>query len=210
MVSIKICGVRETATCDLLLKLRVNWVGLVFYPASPRFLSVTQARQLPDYGKEGLLRVGLFVRPKLDDIKRILDKVRLDILQLYCSDKQAETIREEIGLPVWLARGVKTRDNLLEPCQVDGMVIEAPFYESDTRPGGNGRKFDWSLTKNWNPAKPWLLAGGLTPDNVQEAIQQSGAEAIDVSSGVESEPGKKDPILIQHFVKNARQEYNCE
>ena len=90
------------------------------------------------------------------------------------------------------------------------MVIEAPFYESDTRPGGNGRKFDWSLTKNWNPAKPWLLAGGLTPDNVQEAIQQSGAEAIDVSSGVESEPGKKDPILIQQFVKNARQEYNCE
>ncbi|MBI0066168.1 phosphoribosylanthranilate isomerase [Commensalibacter sp. M0134] len=210
MVSIKICGVRETATCDLLLKLRVNWVGLVFYPASPRFLSVTQARQLPDYGKEGLLRVGLFVRPKLDDIRRILDKVRLDILQLYCSDKQAAIIREEIGLPVWLAKGVKTRDDLLEPCQVDGMVIEAPFYESDTRPGGNGRKFDWSLTKNWNPAKPWLLAGGLTPDNVQEAIQQSGTEAIDVSSGVESEPGKKDPILIQHFVKNARQEYNCE
>ena len=195
MVSIKICGVRETATCDLLLKLRVNWVGLVFYPASPRFLSVTQARQLPDYGKEGLLRVGLFVRPKLDDIRRILDKVRLDILQLYCSDKQAAIIREEIGLPVWLARGVKTRDDLLEPCQVDGMVIEAPFYESDTRPGGNGRKFDWSLTKNWNPAKPWLLAG---------------TDAIDVSSGVESEPGKKDPILIQHFVKNARQEYNCE
>lgn len=86
MVSIKICGVRETATCDLLLKLRVNWVGLVFYPASPRFLSVTQARQLPDYGKEGLLRVGLFVRPKLDDIRRILDKVRLDVLQLYCSE----------------------------------------------------------------------------------------------------------------------------
>jgi len=160
MVSIKICGVRETATCDLLLKLRVNWVGLVFYPASPRFLSVTQARQLPDYGKEGLLRVGLFVRPKLDDIKRILDKVRLDILQLYCSDKQAETIREEIGLPVWLARGVKTRDDLLEPCQVDGMVIEAPFYESDTRPGGNGRKFDWSLTKNWNPAKPCFALCG--------------------------------------------------
>ena len=210
MVSIKICGVRETATCDLLLKLRVNWVGLVFYPASPRFLSVTQARQLPDYGKEGLLRVGLFVRPKLDDIKRILDKVRLDILQLYCSDKQAAIIREEIGLPVWLARGVKTRDDLLEPSQIDGMVIEAPFYESDTRPGGNGRKFDWSLTKNWNPANPWLLAGGLTPDNVQEAIQQSGTEAIDVSSGVESEPGKKDPILIQQFVKNARQEYNCE
>lgn len=205
MVAIKICGVNEAETCDLLVSLQVDWVGLVFYPASPRFLSLSQAMQLPDYGKEGLLRVGLFVKPELDDIRKILDHVRLDILQLYCPDKQAEIIREEFHLPVWLARGVKTRQDLLQPCPVDGMVTEAPCYDSDTRPGGNGRQFDWSLMKNWHAAKPWLLAGGLTPDNVQTAIQQSSAQAVDVSSGVEAEPGKKDPGLIQRFVENARQ-----
>ncbi len=204
MTAIKICGVKDLATYDLLAELQVNWVGLVFYPASPRFLSLSQAAQLPDYRNEGLLRVGLFVKPELEDIQRVIEKIHLDILQVYCPDEQAEFIRETFKIPVWIAKGIKTHQDLLRSCTVDGMVMEAPSYQSDTRPGGNGRQFDWSLTKTWKSVKPWLLAGGLTPDNIQEAIRISGAKAVDVSSGVEFKKGVKDLKLIRRFVMNAR------
>lgn len=205
---IKICGVKEARICDLLVELRVNWIGFVFYPASPRYLTLSQAKNLPDYKRDGLLRVGLFVRPELDVIKRTLETVRLDILQLYTSEEEALMIKRTFNMPVWLAKGIQTYHDLPRHCPVDGMVIEAPHNALDTRPGGNGRTFDWSLSKNWQAPKPWLLAGGLSPDNVQRAIQQSNAPAVDVSSGVESEQGIKDPLLIRNFVKNARKNKN--
>lgn len=204
-VAIKICGVREPAVYDLVTELRVKWVGLVFHPASPRYLTAVQASQLPDYRQQGPLRVGLFVRSDLDEIKRVLDKVRLDILQLYVSESQAIRIRQELDIPVWLAKGIGKREDLPTSCAVDGMVIEAPAYASDRMPGGNGRVFDWSLTVDWPAPRPWLLAGGLNPDNVRQAIQISRTQAVDVSSGVESERGVKDPVLIRNFVENVRQ-----
>lgn len=204
MTAIKICGVKEAHTYDLLVELKVDWVGLVFYPPSPRYIAMDQARQLPDYKNQGLLRVGLFVKPTLDDIKAVLDKINLDILQLYTSLEIAQKIRDEFGIPVWLAKGVQTVSDLPTNCSVDGLVIEAPSNQSDSRPGGNGRAFDWQLTSGWHSPKPWLLAGGLTPENVTQAIQQSGTQAVDVSSGVERQKGEKDPSLIKQFVKNIR------
>ncbi|MDI2112956.1 phosphoribosylanthranilate isomerase [Commensalibacter nepenthis] len=204
MTGIKICGVKEPATYDLLIKLKVNWVGLVFYEPSPRFISMGQVRQLPDYHNEGLLRVGLFVKPTVDEVRRVLDTVRLDILQLYTSLEVAHTIREACDIPVWLAKGIKERSDLPKTCSVDGLVIETPSNHSDLRPGGNGRTFDWRLTSTWDIPKPWLLAGGLTPDNVGQAIQQSGAKAVDVSSGVERHKGEKDSTLIRQFVETIR------
>lgn len=204
MTAVKICGVKDAATCDLLLELKVNWVGLVFYPPSPRYITIDQACQLPDYKNNNLLRVGLFVKPTLDDIARVLDKVHLDVLQLYTSVEMAKIIRNQCGLPTWLAQGIQTITDLPNKCDVDGLVMEAPCNQSDSRPGGNGRAFDWRLTCGWQAPKPWLLAGGLTPDNVQEAIKQSGAKAVDVSSGVERNKGDKDHLLIRQFVENVR------
>lgn len=204
MTAIKICGVKDAKIYDLLVELQVNWIGLVFYPASPRYLTLSQASQLPDYNKDGLLRVGLFVKPEMDDIRKTLDKIRLDVLQLYTTEEKALAVQQEFGLPVWLAKGIKTRQDLPVTCRVDGMIIEAPTSDADTRPGGNGRIFDWSLPADWHAPKPWLLAGGLTPENVQNAIQQSNALAVDVSSGVEIERGVKDSLLIQRFVEKIR------
>lgn len=204
MTAIKICGVKEAHTYDLLAELKVDWVGLVFYPPSPRYITMDQARQLPDYKNQGLLRVGLFVKPTLDDIKAVLDKINLDILQLYTSLETAQIIRDELGIPVWLAKGVQTISDLPINGSVDGFVIEAPSNQSDSRPGGNGRTFDWQLTSGWHSPKPWLLAGGLTSENVTQAIQQSGTKAVDVSSGVEHQKGKKDSGLIKQFVENIR------
>lgn len=204
MTAIKICGVKKAETYDLLLELKVNWAGLVFYPPSPRYITSDQARSLPDYKNYGLSKVGLFVKPTLDGIAKVLDKVQLDILQLYTSAEMAITIREEFGLPVWLARGVQSVADLPSNDNVDGLVIEAPASQSDSRPGGNGRTFDWRLTAGWKAPKPWLLAGGLTPKNVTQAMKDSCAKAVDVSSGVEHQKGEKDSALIREFVKNIR------
>lgn len=204
MTAIKICGVKEEETYDLLLELKVNWAGLVFYPPSPRYIPPDQARSLPNYNKYGLLKVGLFVKPTLDYITKVLDKVQLDILQLYTSAEMAIIIRDQLGLPVWVAQGVQSIANLPNDCDVDGLVIEAPSRQSDSHPGGNGRAFDWKLTAGWQAPKPWLLAGGLTPKNVVQAIKHSGAKAVDVSSGVECQKGQKDLALIREFVKNIR------
>ncbi|CAI3948705.1 Phosphoribosylanthranilate isomerase (TrpF) (PDB:1DL3) [Commensalibacter communis] len=204
MTAIKICGVKDPEIYELLATLKVNWVGLVFYESSPRFISIDQVRQLPDYYNEGISRVGLFVKPTLDEVKRVLETVRLDILQLYTTPEIARTIRETFDIPVWLAKGIQKRSDLPETCSIDGLVIEAPPNHSDSRPGGNGRTFDWQLTSAWNAPKPWLLAGGLTPENVVQAIQQSGAKAVDVSSGVERRKGEKDPTLIRQFIQNIR------
>ncbi|MDI2091029.1 phosphoribosylanthranilate isomerase [Commensalibacter oyaizuii] len=204
MTAIKICGVKDSATYDLLAELQVNWVGIVFYPPSPRYIEPSQAALLPDYKADGLQRVGLFVKPTVDDIRRILDYVHLDVLQLYTSMENASVIQTIFGIPVWVAKGVKSRADLPTSCPVTGMVIEAPANQSDSRPGGNGRVFDWQLTKNWQAPRPWLLAGGLTPENVTTAIVEAQALAVDVSSGVERCMGEKDPVLIRSFVENIR------
>ncbi|EUK17746.1 phosphoribosylanthranilate isomerase [Commensalibacter papalotli (ex Servin-Garciduenas et al. 2014)] len=202
MSAIKVCGIKTAETYDLLLELNVNWAGLVFYPPSPRYITLDQARQLPDYKNHGLLKVGLFVKPTLDDIAKVLDHVHLDILQLYTSTQMIKTIRNHFGLPVWLAQGIRTVCDLPDNYDVDGLVIEAPSHQSDLHPGGNGRTFDWQLTSGWQAPRPWLLAGGLTPTNVTQAIKQSGARAVDVSSGVERQKGEKDHALIREFVGN--------
>jgi phosphoribosylanthranilate isomerase len=130
------------------------------------------------------------------------------VLQVYGDPALARAIRQQFGLPVWLARGVSTRADLAAAAQaaagLDGMVIESKPPPGATRPGGNATALDWSLLAGWNPPLPWLLAGGLEPYNVAEAIARSGAQGVDVSSGVESAPGVKDTALIRAFIKSSR------
>ncbi|WP_338329477.1 phosphoribosylanthranilate isomerase [Commensalibacter sp. Nvir] len=206
MIAIKVCGIKEENHYELLAKLNVDWVGLVFYPPSPRYITPEQASHLPDFKQQGLQRVGLFVHPDEEEIETVLEKVRLDVLQLYTSLEQACFIRKRFNIPVWLSKGIKRFSDLPTSCPLDGLVIEAPASKTDTRPGGNSKQFDWRITQSWRAPKPWVLAGGLNCRNVDRAISLSGTRAVDVSSGVENQLGIKDSQLIQNFVTKVR---NC-
>lgn len=204
-VRVKICGLRDEAGLDAACAAGADWVGFVFFARSPRHVTAEVAgRLVRGMPGDGPRRIGLFVRPSDDEIRHVLDHVPLDGIQIYDDASRAMAVREHFGLPVWLASGIASRADLPTGCGVDAMVIESRAPAGSDRPGGNARTFDWTLTAGWQAPAPWLLAGGLTPDNVQTAIRQSGARAVDVSSGVESAPGVKSPELIHAFVRAAR------
>ncbi len=207
-VDVKICGltrVEDIKACDAL---GARWVGLVFHPASPRFISPECAAALhaavPPPAQGGPLRVGLFVRPTYMDVLTILRHVPLDVLQLYTDENTAIHLKNTTGKQVWLARGISNKEDLPHSTAMDGYVIEAPAQAGDNRPGGLGRSFDWKLTDQWHAPAPWLLAGGLTPDNVAKAVFTSKTRAVDVSSGVEDSPGIKSTAKIRAFIKNSQ------
>ncbi len=205
MIRVKICGVNDAAAFDATVAAGADWLGFVFFAASPRAVSPAQAAALSARRAGGPLRVGLFVEPTDAEIASVLGAVRLDLLQLYVTAPRAADVRSKFGLPVWRAVGMTQPADLpAEAGGVDGFVVEPKPPPEATRPGGNATALDWSLLAGWRAPAPWLLAGGLTPGNVAEAIRSSGAPAVDVSSGVESRRGVKDPKLIAAFVAAAR------
>ncbi|MGI4747416.1 MAG: phosphoribosylanthranilate isomerase [Janthinobacterium lividum] len=200
---VKICGIRDEPALDAATDAGADWIGFVFFARSPRCIAPQDAAVLYRRLDGKASAVGLFVEPDEADIERVLQQVPLDILQLYTTPERAGFFRSRFGRPVWLAYGVSRRDQLPTTHSLDGLVIESRAPDDASRPGGNGLSFDWSILQGWHAPAPWLLAGGLTPDNVGGAIAQSGASAVDVSSGVESSPGCKDPALIHRFVRSA-------
>jgi phosphoribosylanthranilate isomerase len=205
MPRVKICGINDAAAFDAAVESVADWIGFNFFPPSPRYVAPSHARQLSERHLGGPLRVGLFVNPTAAMIEAVLAEVDLDILQLYGAAGSVADFRARFGRPVWRPVGVAGAADL--PAALDGadaLLLEAKPPPDATRPGGNAVRFDWSLTNGWPAPGPWLLAGGLDPDNVAGAIRLSGAEAVDVSSGVERDKGVKDPTLIRAFVRNAR------
>ena len=205
---VKICGINSPEALAVAADAGADYVGFVFFPPSPRYLSPAQAAALRTTRPEGPPGVGLFVKPTLDEIATVLATMRLDVLQIYGDPALARAIRARFNKPVWLALGVSTPADLAAAERaaegLDGMVIESKPPPGATRPGGNATALDWSLLAGWNPPLPWLLAGGLAPDNVAEAITRSGATGVDVSSGVETAPGVKDTALIRAFITSSR------
>jgi phosphoribosylanthranilate isomerase len=199
-VGVKICGIRSAEAFDACIAASVDWIGFVFYPPSPRFVRPDQAAELSGRSMGGPRRVGLFVEPTNAQIADVLAELPLDILQIYSGAERVRNLRSHFGTSVWQAIGVKSPADLPTIAEeIDGFVLEAPAAPG-TRPGGNGRGFDWAMLADWRPPAPWLLAGGLSPSNVVAAIHATGAKAVDVSSGVETAPGQKDPDLIAAFV----------
>ncbi|AQS87677.1 phosphoribosyl anthranilate isomerase [Neoasaia chiangmaiensis NBRC 101099] len=204
-IGVKICGLTEENGLHAAIDSGADWIGFVFFPRSPRFVSIRRATELVQkIPAGGPARVGLFVKASDDDIASVLTDVELDVLQIYDTPQRAEAIRRRFGLPVWQACGITRSEDLPQATVLDGFVIEARAGSQATRPGGNGQTFDWRLTRDWPAPATWLLAGGLTPANVGTAIAQSGAQAVDVSSGVEASLGVKDPALIRKFIQAAR------
>lgn len=205
MIRVKICGLNDPAGFDAAVAAGADWVGFVFFPPSPRFVTPDAAASLSARIAGGPPRVGLFVDPTPEVIAEALARVRLDILQIYGAAAHLPAIRSRFGLPIWRAFGLSAPADLPDdPADADGLVLEAKPPAGADRPGGNAAQFDWRILKGWQAPLPWLLAGGLAPDNVAAAIEQSGAAAVDVSSGVERTKGVKDPAMIQAFIRAAK------
>ena len=208
--TVKICGLSTALTLDAALEAGADMVGFVFFPKSPRHIDWATARALGRQAQGHATIVALSVDADDDTLKRIVDVLSPDLMQLHGSETPARVkeIGELFGRPTMKAIGVATREDLaqaeLYERVADHLLIDAKPPKGAALPGGNGRPFDWSLTREFRPSVPWLLSGGLDPDTVGQAIAQSGARGVDVSSGVESAPGVKDPAKIRAFVAAAR------
>lgn len=205
---------------DAVRDARADMVGFVFVPASPRIVHAATAARLsaraPAAAEGGPLRVGLFVDPTDAEVAGVLAELPLDILQLHGdeSPERCAVLRALFGLPVMKALGIGSAADLdavvpFAPV-VDRLLLDAKPLppepgEGAVLPGGNARSFEWRLAAERTIPCPWLLAGGLTPENVGTALLESGAPGVDVSSGVESARGVKDPSRIAAFVRKARE-----
>jgi phosphoribosylanthranilate isomerase len=202
---VKICGINSPAAFDAVVEAGGDFLGFVFFPPSPRFVTPAQAAELSARHPGGPQRVGLFVKPTAADIASVLAEVQLDILQIYAPPAEAAALKALFGVPLWRSLGIASPQDFPEPAEpVEGYVAEQKPPPGATRPGGNAVQADWALLARWRPEKFWLLAGGLRPDNVAEALRITGAPGADVSSGVEAAPGEKSPALIRAFVQAVR------
>ena len=208
-VTAKICGIKDAAAMQAAVDNGAGFVGFVFYPQSPRSVSPGTAAKLAAMAPEGVTKVGLFVDPDNVLINQVLGAVSLDLLQLHGDEtpSRCEDIRERFELPVMKAIKVATLEDVdianNYSHTVDWLMFDAkaPDSRPDALPGGNALAFDWTLLAGWAWPVPWMLAGGLNADNVAAAVSRSGAAFVDVSSGVESAPGKKDPAEIVRFLE---------
>jgi phosphoribosylanthranilate isomerase len=208
-IRVKICGLRSLADMDAVVAARAAYAGFVFFPKSPRNLTLDQARALVLASPPGLAKVALTVDADDAALDALMDAVPLDMLQLHGHESAARVayVRARYGLPVMKAIGVADASDLAGltdyALAADQILIDAKPPKGADLPGGNGLSFDWRLLVGRKWLRPWMLAGGLTPDNVADAIRLTGARQVDVSSGVESAPGVKDPAKIAAFVKAA-------
>jgi phosphoribosylanthranilate isomerase len=213
-ITVKICGITDAAAFDAAAEAGADMIGFVFYPPSPRALAPEAAAALSSRRPGGPLRVGLFVDPTDDALAATLAAVPLDVLQVQGSETPARVgaIRARFGIAVMKAVGVATRADVAEAVLHFGGVADRLLFDAKpppagtpgALPGGNAAAFDWSIMHGAAVPVPWLLAGGLTADNVAEAIRTAGAPGVDVSSGVERARGVKDPARIAAFVAAAR------
>jgi phosphoribosylanthranilate isomerase len=209
-LSIKICGLKTEETIDTALEYGADMVGFVFFGPSPRNLSLLDARLLGERIKNRALKVALTVDAGAKELQDIVDVLKPDMLQLHGTEtpEQVALIRSKFGLPVMKALPIATRADLspmrLYAKVADGLVFDARAPKEATRPGGLGTPFDWTLLKGIDTGVPTMLSGGLTVDNVADAIRITNTPGVDVSSGVESSPGVKDPDKIRAFIRAAR------
>lgn len=208
-IRVKICGLKTEADVSAVAASGAAYIGLNFFPPSPRFVPLETARMLALAAPVGLAKVALTVDADDATLDAIVEAMPLDMLQLHgheSPDRVAE-LRARYGLPVMKVLGVCDEEDLaplLEFSMVaDQIMIDAKAPKDAPLPGGNGVAFDWRLVAQRRWLRPWMLAGGLTPANVAEAIRLTNARQVDVSSGVETAPGVKDPARIAAFVKAA-------
>jgi len=210
---IKICGLSTPATLDAALDAGADMVGFVFFPKSPRHLDWATARALGRQARGRAKIVALSVDGDDDTLKRIVDALTPDLMQLHGREtpERVKRIGEFCGSLTMKAIGVATGADLAGAKAYEGiadyLLIDAKAPKDAALPGGNGRPFDWSLARDFRSSVPWLLSGGLDPESIATAIAASGARGVDVSSGVERAPGVKDEARIRAFIAAARRAF---
>ena len=207
---IKICGINTPLALDAAMRAGATHIGLVFFDKSPRNVEIEQARALAAQACGLVKVVGLFVDPASAFIEAVRDSVHLDVIQLHGNETPEFVSRNRMrhGIEVWKALGVKTKTDLASAKDYVGaasrVLYDAKSPAGTDLPGGTGLQIDWSIFAGADHVLPWVLAGGLTPDNVAEAMRLTGATSVDVSSGVESALGVKDEDKIAAFCAAAR------
>jgi phosphoribosylanthranilate isomerase len=209
-VSVKICGLRTLGDVAAAAQAGAAYAGFVFFPKSPRNVGLTEARALALAAPLGLAKVALTVNADDGFLDDLIAQVPLDLLQLHGQEtpQRVQEIKARYGLPVMKAIGISDADDLADidiyARVADQLLIDAKPPRHADLPGGNGLAFDWRLLQGRRWPIPWMLAGGLTPQNVGDAIRLTGARQVDVSSGVEQAPGVKQDALIARFVQEAK------
>jgi phosphoribosylanthranilate isomerase len=208
---VKICGLSTPETLDVALGAGADLVGFVRFPKSPRHVSLDLGHKLSLQARGRAQRVVLLVDPGDEAIAQAIEAINPDLIQLHGREtpKRVAEIRAMVKRPVMKAFGIAEPSDLkaLAPYAggVDRILLDAkPPRTAQALPGGNGLAFDWRLLNGLDPKLSFMLSGGLTPDNVAEAIRLTRSQAVDVSTGVESGPGLKDPARIEAFIRAAR------
>ena len=211
-VAAKICGVNTHEALDAAVAGGAAFVGFVFYARSPRYVTVAQAAALAAATPKTVKRVGLFVDVDDATIEAVLKDAPLELLQLHGAETPARcrAAKARFGVPVMKAIKIGGPGDLDYATPffdaADWLLFDAktPPSMKNALPGGNAVSFDWTVLTGAKMPLPWMLSGGLMPDNVAEAVRVSGAKAVDVSSGVEIAPGRKDPARIAAFLAAVR------
>jgi phosphoribosylanthranilate isomerase len=208
---VKICGLRTADTLDAALQAGADMVGFVRFANSPRHVGLEEGQALSRQARGRAQRVVLVVDADDAALAAAIEALDPDVLQLHGSEtpERVAELRRRFGRPVMKAIGISGAADLdrIGPyrAHADRLVLDAkPPREAGALPGGNGLPFDWRLLAGLDPGVPFMLSGGLSPDNVRDAVAITGARAVDVSSGVETRPGEKDPDKIEAFVRAAR------
>ncbi len=211
-VDVKICGISTPEAMDAAVQAGAAFIGLNFYPPSPRAVTPGDAAVLAARVPEGIVKTGLLVDADDATIEAILKEVPLDLLQLHGSEtpERVAAVKARFGLPVMKVVKLRQAGDLeaAEPflAVADRLLFDAkpPAEMKEALPGGNALAFDWSILKGRTWPLPWMLAGGLTSENMAEAVATTAAPALDVASGVEDAPGEKNPEKIRVFLAAAK------
>jgi phosphoribosylanthranilate isomerase len=209
-VEVKVCGLTDARALAAAVEGGARWLGFIFYPPSPRALSPREAADLAAQAPAACSKVGVLVDPDDAQIDDILAQVPLDCLQLHGAETPARVaaIKAHTGRLVIKALKIAVASDLFPipgyAAVADMLLFDAkPPPDPGLLPGGNGLSFDWRLLQGLEVERPWLLSGGLSPDNLAAAVRLCAARAVDVSSGVERRPGEKDPARIRRFLEVA-------
>ena len=216
MTKVKICGIKSEAALDAALESGADYVGLVFFGRSPRNIGIAAAQALAARARERSRAQVVALLVDADDalIDRVVAGVRPDFLQLHGEEtpERVAAIHGRTGVSIMKALGVASAEDAaragayLAPGQKADLILfdARPPEGGRALPGGNGLSFDWRMLESVAARHPFALAGGLTAENVAEAIRLTGASIVDVSTGVEVAPGQKDPELIRRFLRAAK------
>lgn len=205
---VKFCGITRTADAATALRVGANALGLVFFAGSPRFVTSEQAAEIcrvidGNETNNRVLKVGLFVDAAAEDVLQVLEQVPLDILQFHGNEPAAYC--DQFHLPYWKALRVRNAGDIENfiPAYTSAAALLLDAWHPDQH-GGTGLAFDWDLLAGINPDQNIVLAGGLTPENVAQAIRQVAPWGVDVSSGIEEAPGIKSESLMKQFIEEVR------